>query len=301
MSLGRAAIALAAIAIVSHSTSADAQTFGPDMRSRYESHQNFAFELRFGPYVAAIDSEFHSGNGYTATPYQDYFGGPNPCAGTVTADRSTHAYHCPNPRIMAGLEFDWQAVRLGPVGSLGLGLGVSGVGVTDGAPTTASMTAGNVAVTDPSLWTRSSESTSLYVIPITMQAVVRFDGIARRYRYIPFVPYLKVGLAYAFWWITKGPSTATQPTSNGGTQQAIGGSLGWNAAVGLSLLLDVFEPRLAREFDATQGVNHSYLFVEANMMDLSGFTGRHQLNVGTSAWNVGLSTIAWTVGLALEF
>jgi hypothetical protein len=112
----------------------------------------------------------------------------------------------------------------------------------------------------------ASESTSLRLVPLYLFGVYRFDYAAHAYG-IPLVPYVKAGLRYSIWWCTKGASLET--TSTGGA--AIGGQIGWGLGGGLSLLLDVFEPRLARDFDTDAGVNHSYLFAEWNFAEVNNF------------------------------
>jgi hypothetical protein len=114
--------------------------------------------------------------------------------------------------------------------------------------------------------TPASESTGLRLVPLSLFGVYRFDYAAHVWG-IPLVPYVKAGLHYTLWWSTKGASLET--TSSGGS--AIGGRWGWGFSGGLSLLLDVFEPRVARDFDTDAGVNHSYLFVELNYADVNNF------------------------------
>jgi hypothetical protein len=268
--------------VLGASTTARAQTFGYNDRRPFETTQNFGFELRFGPYVAAVDSEFSN-----AHPYQDIFGAPP-------------NFNTQLPRVMASMQFEWQAVRLGPVAQLGLGVSLGYTSIVEKAPFTEMMTGA------PSMWARGSEETGLFIVPTTAHLVLRFDGLARHNRWIPLVPYVKAGLAYDFWWITNGSGVAHQTITNadGSTmrQDIAGGSLGWHAALGLSLMLDTFEPRLARGWDQQQGVNHSYVFFEYYFTDLAGF-GRPQLNVGNFSTASGTNTPvgSWVLGLMLEF
>src|SRR5512133_2715835 len=67
------------------------QAHGPDA---FASPQSFALELRFGPYRPKIDEEFDG-----QSPYADTFGKDH--------------------RVMLGMEFDWQALQLERIGSLG--------------------------------------------------------------------------------------------------------------------------------------------------------------------------------------
>lgn len=109
------------------------------------------------------------------------------------------------------------------------------------------------------------ESTGLRIVPLSLYGVYRFDYAAHNWG-IPLVPYVKAGLRYSIWWASKGSSL-----ENVDGKPAVGGRWGWGVSGGLSLLLDVFEPRLARDFDTDAGVNHSYLFIEANYADVNNF------------------------------
>ena len=56
-------------------------------------------------------------------------------------------------------------------------------------------------------------------------------------------------------------------------------------------MLDVLEPRLARDFDSDVGVNHSYLFAEYTHAEVNNFGGG----------GFNLSTRHWMFGLALDY
>jgi hypothetical protein len=246
------------------------ELFGPDRsRSRHESSQNFLIELRGGPWYPDTDSEFNG----RATPFADMFG---------TADR-----------VMLGAEFDWQALRINPVGSIGLGVGVGYTSASAIAPLTQS------PMPAAASWERPSDGqeTSLQVIPGYAVAVVRIDVLARR-TVVPIVPYLKYGVGYAYWWITNGDTLARRSlslspganvTDTDLGQAATGGSLGTHFAAGLMLRLDVFEPAVQRAWDQQMGVNHSYVFAEYVRSDLGGPGARPQLRLGYETWNVGLA------------
>lgn len=113
---------------------------------------------------------------------------------------------------------------------------------------------------------QAGESTGLRLVPLQLFGVYRFDYPAHAWG-VPLVPYVKAGLSCTVWSASKGADLET--TRNG--KQAIGARWGWGFTGGLSLLLDVFEPRLARDFDTDMGVNHSYLFVEFNFTDVNNF------------------------------
>lgn len=254
-----------------------AQTFGYDDRRPNESPQNFAIELRVGPWLPDIDAEFADRGG--ATPFRDIFG--------VTPEGSRERVLV--PRWLFGAEFDWQIVRIGPVMSLGVGASLAYTNISANAPFTSS-----TLNPDPSNWSRSTESTSLSVIPGRLFAVARFDGLARHVRWVPIVPYVKFGPEYFLWWVTNGRGIACDPCSASGTtarRDAIGGSFGLHLAGGLALSLEVFEPQVQRQWDALNGVNHSYFFIELGT-DFMIPLGRPQLD---------MSTTTWTGGIAIEF
>jgi len=132
----------------------------------------------------------------------------------------------------------------------------------------------------------SAERTGFHVLPIRVRGVYRFDYPAFRWG-IPLVPYLKPGLVFMPWWSTKGGET--EAPAEGGSGR--GAKFGWEVAGGVAFLLDVLEPRLARDFDSDLGVNHSYLFAEYTYAKVNNFGGR----------GFDLSDGYWMFGLALDY
>jgi hypothetical protein len=257
---------LAALALPSLSA---AQTFelGPSdgARNRHESPQNFAVELRFSPWQPAVDSEFSGGGG----PFLAYFGESDGAGGRRVADR-----------LLSGLEVDWQALRINPIGSLGVGASVTYSSFTATAPVTATGAA-------------SGQDSSLNIVPAYAVAVLRIDVLARR-TVIPLVFYGKAGVAASYWWITSGDQLARRnalsPTApdNGRDfgQAATGISYAWQLAAGAMFRLDWLEPRAQRAWDLQMGVNHSYLFAE--YMIVRDWE-RPQLRLGSHTWAFGLA------------
>ena len=129
------------------------------------------------------------------------------------------------------------------------------------------------------------ENTALKILPIRLLGVYRFDWAALNYS-VPLVPYAKLGLVYTAWWVTKGDDVEYV---NG--ERAAGGKWGYQGTLGLSVMLDMLEPRLARDFDTDLGVNHSYLFAEYTYADVNNF----------GAPGLDLSTRHWMFGLTLEY
>lgn len=130
--------------------------------NRFRSPQNWAVELRFGPYLPEIDSEFP---GAEKPPYQSYFGD--------------------NANVMFQLEVDYQFTHV---------FGSAAVGVQAGY-FTKSGAAKNLAGEE------SGDSTRLLIVPLAVQLVYRMDEAALRLG-IPLVPYVKAGLSYSMWRIT---------------------------------------------------------------------------------------------------
>jgi hypothetical protein len=147
----------------------------------YESPQNFAIELRFGPYRADVDSD----PALTGTPYADIFG--------------------TSPSTKMGLELDWQLLRIPYVGTLGPGVGLGYTSKSAKAPLSGSKEL-------------SGQDTSLNVFPFWAVAVLRADVFTKQWK-IPLVPYGKAGVGFAFWrsYTDAGTSSAQGVAAKGHT------------------------------------------------------------------------------------
>ncbi len=260
----------ASACLVAIAPAASAQTFGPRSGPRWESPQNFALELRVGSFNQAIDEQLGlAGRG----PYQQIF-----CSTRDATAAAGSAVGCPM-RFRVGLEGDWQILRLGPVGSFGVGALAQYGNAFASAPAAAGMSS-----TDATQWRRSAQTTSLQAINTAVFAVLRVDVLAQRVRWLPIAPYAKAGLALAPWWVTSGEETARDPITN---SDAVGLSNGFFLAGGLSVMLDAFEPATARQWDQLSGVNHSYVYFELNYSYLGGL-GRRTLDLGGLGWTAGI-------------
>jgi hypothetical protein len=129
------------------------------------------------------------------------------------------------------------------------------------------------------------EKTALKIIPLQLSAIYKFDYAAFKWG-IPIVPYGQLGLIYMPWWVNKGEETQE---ING--VRASGGKWGYGLTGGFAFMLDVLEPRLARDFDTDLGVNHSYVFAEYNHRVVNNFGGE----------GLNLSSGFWMFGLALDY
>ena len=210
--------------------------------------QRFAFELRGGPYYPAVDEEF-GGSG----PYARYFGD--------------------EWRFYFGAEFDWQAIRIPWVGTLGPGAGWGYMSAEAGAFV-------DGVLDDPNVPDTRKGTTALTIMPMHVSAVIRFDEIFRRTQ-IPIVPYGKIGLGYGLWWCTAGSNDCKS-----GSLEGAGSSIGVHWAVGASLVLDFLGRREMSALDQETGVNHIHIFGEWYNQNLG--LGSNQMRIGTSTWTTGL-------------
>jgi hypothetical protein len=238
--------------------SASAQVVGTDSFARprraFESPQRFALEARFGAFWPAVDSD-PALNG--STPFADIYG--------------------TSPQLMAGAEFEWEALRIPHLGSFGPGLGAAYMKATAKAKFT----------TPHNGETTSGEDTSLEIIPFYLVAVLRVDVLWRDY-HVPLVPWVKAGLGDALW-----RASNTLGTSSYNSVSGEGHSVGTHFALGLGLNLGFLDPDTAREFDNSLGVNGTYLFAEWTREDLVG--------LGTQSDPLRVGGTEWTFGLAMEF
>jgi hypothetical protein len=243
---------LASVLLVAPSLRAEVDEFGQygEMK-RQESPQNMAVEIRLGPYLPDVDSEF--GNG--SQPFTDHFG---------TKDR-----------WMLGLELDWQLLKLDRIGSLGPGVGF---GYTTMESTDYHDPAGDDDRDE------AAEGSTLKVMPFYGVAVLRIDALAKRTP-VPLMFFGKAGVGYGMWWASYASSVDTADDGS----KAKDTSWGTHWTLGAAFLLDALDPRSANNMDATNGINNSYVFVEWYNSDLSGLGSKSTMQIGDSTWIAGLA------------
>jgi hypothetical protein len=228
------------------------QPIGGVKRTKKESSQNFAAEIRFAPFTPDVDSDPALKG---ATPFARIFGS--------------------GPSFLFSGEFDWQALRIPHFGTLGPGVGAGYVKFSGNAPFTAPQADGSSI---------SGETTSLEIFPFYGVLVLRADAIWRELG-VPLVPYGKVGVGYALW-----RASNTLGTSHAQGVVGIGHSLGTHVALGLALNLNPFDEYAAKTFDDSLGVNGTYIFAEWTREDLDGLGLQPApLRVGGTSWTFGLA------------
>lgn len=212
------------------------------------SPQNFEMEVRVALYNPQVDSDptLHG------TPYAAVFGS--------------------SQRYELAMEFDWQAIRIPHLGTLGPGVSVGYTNAT-----------GIAQRTDNGL-PASQETTSLTIMPLYLVAVFRVDTFMRDL-HVPFVPYAKAGLGEALWRASNTAGTSVGPTGTLGE----GHTFGTQLAAGLQFSLGVIDPHSAQQLDESTGINNTYIFAEFMMSDLTGIGQSHALYVGSNSLVFGLS------------
>jgi hypothetical protein len=250
--------------------------FGENAPRNYQSSQYFAFELKFGPYSPDIDAS-PGLNG--RTPFADLFN-PQGKKGR------------PDSRLLTSVELDVQFLK--KFGTLGFGTSIGYYRRTTHSfqyPAGTDPNTAAVSCTVPNC-VRSGDETALNILPLEGMLVYRFDVLANRY-HIPFVPYVKVGLAYYIWWIENGGgflsvSSFTNPQTKH-KDDGYGGTFGWVLNPGLAFQLDVLDPSAARTIDSELGINHSYIFCELHWANIEGFGANDKLELSDLTLNAGLA------------
>jgi hypothetical protein len=216
-----------------------------------QSPKDMFLEFKGSPWMPSLDK------GFTAPgPYQTTFG---------TA-----------PMIMGEVELDYQVFQK---------FGTAAVGISVGYAEKFA----KALVSGTTTGERSGESTGLRVVPLKAMAVYRFDLLWLRWD-VPLVPYVKGGLVFMPWWVTKGPNIEVVDGLS-----AIGTKFGLVGTLGVSLTLDFLDRRLARDFDSSMGVNHSYLFAEFSSQNMTLF------EFNKSTLPLDFSSNHWMFGLGFEF
>ena len=253
-----------------------ATEFGENAPHNYESSQNFAFEIKLGPYSPNIDG----------SP------GLNKLGGHPFADLFSPGKARPPGKLLTQLEFDYEFWHKW-YGSFGLG---HSIGYYRRTAHALEYNGGNPAspcdpVANQKCVGSTGDTTSLNIIPLELTINYRFDLLARRW-HIPIVPYVKVGLAYYVWWIENGGgflSIANYRNAAGKvTDTGWGGTLGWVLNPGGMFLLDVLDPTAAHTLDSELGINHTYLFCELHYADITGFGASNKMNLSDVTLNAGL-------------
>ncbi|MBC8072458.1 MAG: hypothetical protein IAG13_29315, partial [Deltaproteobacteria bacterium] len=227
------------------------------------SKQRFAFEFKIGPYLPEVDKQYE-GSGFG--PYAKIFGQTNSMGETVKK---------PRLGVMPAFAFEWQFVYL--AGPLALGTQVSMF-----------FDRADALLADPAAGENirsSADTTRFGMVPLSLMLIYRFELLADFYK-VPLVPYAKVGLAYAFWWIKDGTGKVAQ---NEAGKKGRGGVVGWQLNPGVMLRLDFIEPSASKKLDQSTGINHAYIFGEFQLTRLRNFGFGNSIDLGDKTFLGGLA------------
>ncbi|MEZ4449426.1 MAG: MXAN_2562 family outer membrane beta-barrel protein [Nannocystaceae bacterium] len=234
--------------------------------ARYASPQRFATEVKFGPFIPDIDRNYHGSDEFG--PYAKIFGQTDD-RGITTAE--------PKKGLLTALAFEWQFLNPGGIGPLGLGYTFSffrdkAQALLVDPPADGSVRSG-------------ADKTTFTVLPMALQLVFRFELLADRVN-IPIVPYVKGGLAYAFWWSKNGDGNLS---TNSMGVKARGGAWGWQINAGGMLRLDFLDVNDSRTLDRLTGINHTYVFGEYQLSRINNFGRANSISLGAGTWLLGLA------------
>lgn len=135
----------------------------------------------------------------------------------------------------------------------------------------------------------SRDTTVFNIAPLTLTGHYRFDWLADQIP-LPFVPYVKGGLAYYLWWVTTGTGDVArfeQPGNGADDIPGRGGKWGLTGTVGMAIMLNIFEPQSAQSLFAATGVRGTYIFGELQANKIDGF-GSDGFDLSDTTWNIGL-------------
>jgi uncharacterized protein (TIGR03382 family) len=209
--------------------------------------------LKMDRYDPKVDSE----PGLTGTPYHDVFGPRAP------------------PRYQ--LEVDWEVAH--PFGSVLLGV-TAGFWQNYGKAI--------LRDTPPGLPPqRSTDTTTLNVIPFGVIATYRFDWLADRWPRFPFIPYAQAGLMRALWVSYNGTGSVSRDTAQGG--RGSGWTNGYTTALGFAVSLNAIDLDLAREAYMDTGIQRTSFFAEYGWTYLNNFHKSGQLVLTDRAWRFGIA------------
>jgi hypothetical protein len=183
-------------------------------------------------------------------PYQDFFGSGS--------------------KLLTQIEFDYEFFHAFGTAAIGVGIGYFQITGTSPVANGTGLPSG--------------DTSTFKVVPMSLSAIYRFDYFLGAKKF-PLVPYGKIGLDYNYWQITNGNGDIATDGQGG---RGRGGTPGWHVAAGAALVLDMFDPEAARDFDTDLGVNHTALVFEFNHSDVSGLWMSNRLHVGDTTWSLGL-------------
>jgi hypothetical protein len=211
---------------------------------------HWGLELKLGPYVPDVDSEFDESPG----PFERMFGDGPFLMSQITLDR----------------------YLLYPMGQLGVSLSLGFM--------TRSANAFKMAVGDEPPDRSVGDTTTFRLFPASVGVVYRYTQLDDQLR-IPIIPYGRAGLSYYYWWITKPSGDVAVVDGDKGR----GGSLGWQATGGLAVRIERIDPDAEVSLRSELGIEHAGLVAEFTYAKVDGFGSSEKLKVGDATWFGGIN------------
>jgi hypothetical protein len=233
---------------------------------------HWGLELKLGPYVPAVDSEFDLAADEVG-PFEQMFGD--------------------GPFLMSGMTLD--RYFLYPFGQLGVSGSVSFM--TKSARAFQADSDGNLITNDDGDPIRSDgDSNKFRLIPMSLGVVYRLTELDDRFGAL-VVPYARIGLSYYYWWVTApNGNIAEVPTDSCPDlnedcegNRARGGSLGWQATGGLAIRLERIDPDSEVALRTELGIEHAGLMFEVMYAVVDGFGSGKKLALGDTTWFGGIN------------
>ncbi len=271
-------IAGSAVLLLALSATAHAQPYWDELNEPVDfddpvSHWNV--EVKIGLYLPDVDSEFDLSGGAIG-PFEEVFGSSANFMTILALDRF----------------FAFPSGQLGITGSIGFN--------KQNAKAFAIDDMGNVQRDLNGKAVRSSgDVTKFRLFPTSFGVVYRFTRLDEEFG-IPIVPYGRASLSYYLWFFSdpsgdfsEAPTSGCMsPGSSGSTctvNRARGGSLGYQATIGIALRAERLDPAAEVSLRTQMGIEHAGFFVELLAAQVDGFGSDKKLSVGDTTWFGGIN------------
>lgn len=260
------------------------ETTGFDDEASDTSNVRWHVGVKIGPYTPDMDSQLGKNPVSHMGPYQAMFGNYYDAGGHP---HDSHVY-----QLMPTLDVDrviWRGT-----GQLAVGGSLGYMQKTAFAYLDTQIVNGMTVPTSPDDPRRPRSGTSentFRLIPFAATITYRATQLDDLYG-IPFVPYVRGGLAYYVWWM-KAPNGNLSSVCKDGSMtpgcdanSAYGGTLGFTGTLGLSVRLERIDADAARSM-VQSGIYHAGFYGELTYAKVNGFGSDTKLSVGDSTWFAG--------------
>nr|HEX4314621.1 MXAN_2562 family outer membrane beta-barrel protein [Kofleriaceae bacterium] len=151
----------------------------------------------------------------------------------------------------------------------------------------------NSSPEDPNRGRSAGDENSFRLLPVAATASYRLTYFSNNFG-VPIVPYIRGGLSYYVWWINAPSGNLAQVCNDGGSEpdcsqnKAAGASLGFQAAIGLSVYAEQIDSNTAKAMHDS-GLDHAGFYAELSYANVDGFGDDTKLSVGDATWFAGVT------------